>query len=186
MHGILLYCGGSGPDRRLAAKVSRSTGFELINLCQQPKLNFDRANPIVLGTGLSGDRLQIGPWLAEHWDQLRARKLVLYTLSDLEPDRLDAVLTQDLSPEMRLRMRIFKLQGQPRPLPRLLDLLAHRLGCIRIAIPLRESLSAARDENHPDAGDQLQPLLTHLHELTRLQNRVTALQAGHWRRSASV
>lgn len=175
MNGMVLYFGMQG--RSTAAHLARATGFELINLALAPQLDFASANPIVLGSELVDGKLAIAPWLAAHWDQLRAKKVVLYTLGDDEA--LEAILQRDLSPEMRLRIRLFKLpvqQRAPGPLrqmAQMLHRLNRRLGCVQVPVP---DPVQSRPLAPPHVQPHLQALHAHIVSMTRFQSQASRLR----------
>lgn len=173
MNGMILYLGRSGRSRQIAAELARRTGFEPVNLAFEPPLDFLRVNPVLLGSSVRHGRLLIAGWLARHWHELRGKKLVLYVVSRLDAEALEAVLARSLNPEMRLRVRVFQLS------PAQTEAGIARLG--RFLWPSR-----ALNQISHIGQDQIAPLLAHLRELTRLQSRVSALQARGRRTLAST
>lgn len=149
MNGMILYYGHSACVRQSAARLNQTTGFDLCNLAMNPQLDFREVNPIILGSGVARGRLLIADWLARHWHELRAKKLVLYTVfeQDVPSQDLDKILHASLTPEMRLRIQVFSLTA-PQPV----------------------QLTQVGWREH------LQPVISRISELTHLQSRVTALR----------
>lgn len=145
MNGMILYYGQSSV-RQFAARLNQSCGFDLVNLSLLPRLDFKDVNPLVLGSDVTRGRLSIRHWLEAHWSELRAKKLVLYIVSDQQGAALEKIIKASLTPEMRLRIQIFCYQ------------------------PLLQPVD--RDEQ----DEQLKPLFQYLYQLTRYQSQATALR----------
>jgi menaquinone-dependent protoporphyrinogen IX oxidase len=111
--GAIFFTGKHGATRQYAHWIAEETGLPIFDLAEgTPDLK--AYDFLILGSAVYIHRLAIRRWLRLHWESIRDKPLMLFTVSGSPADHPDlvAALKNSLTPEMRKTMNYVPLRGR--------------------------------------------------------------------------
>jgi len=114
MKGVILYVSKYGSTREYAGMIANETGFPAIDLEKVKAPNLDTIDIVVIGSWVLASKFKARSWIVKHWDDLRGRKVILFSVSGAEPDEKigKEFLDGSLPEEIRNSVIYFPLQGR--------------------------------------------------------------------------
>lgn len=113
--GAILYQGKYGSTRQYAEWIGEATGLPVFNLAKETP-DLDRYDFLILGSAVYVGRMKISQWLAAHWEAIKDKPVLLFSVSGTAPEHpgIEDILTASLTPLMLDKLDYQPLRGRLR------------------------------------------------------------------------
>lgn len=113
LRGAILFMGKFGATRQYAEWIAEATKLPLFDLDKEEP-DFTKYDFYILGSSIYIGQLYLRNWLKEHWDIMKKKPALLFSVSGSpagHPD-LEQALDVSLTPEMREKLDYVPLRGR--------------------------------------------------------------------------
>ncbi|MBD3363559.1 hypothetical protein GF362_07630 [Candidatus Dojkabacteria bacterium] len=112
MKGVVIYCSKYGSTRQYAEWIADELGFE-VSPCNV-KQNLEHKDLIIFGSWVMGNRLRAGSWLEKNWEELKKKKVIVFSTSGALPtaEFTEMVSSNSFSDEISKQIILFGFRGR--------------------------------------------------------------------------
>ncbi|WP_088341464.1 flavodoxin domain-containing protein [Robiginitalea sediminis] len=113
MKTAIYFSGKYGSTRQYATWLHQATGYPVFDVAA-PAPDHSGFERLILGTSIIVGAPTVKKWLASHWETIREKPILLFTVSGTPPGHpdLDTWLERHLPHEMRSAMDVVALRGR--------------------------------------------------------------------------
>ena len=114
MNGIIIYKTACGSTKQYADWIGESTGFKTIALADADKLDLSAYDTIIAGSLVLASRMPIGKWIADKWETIKDKRIILFSTSGAKPDEKVKAefLNNSLPPHIAQNVSYFPMHGR--------------------------------------------------------------------------
>jgi menaquinone-dependent protoporphyrinogen IX oxidase len=114
--GIVLYKTSCGSTKEYAEWISEDTGFEAHPIAKAAELPLASYDVIIVGGYVMASKVVIGRWVASNWDQVKDKKVVVFSTSGAKPspEVKKEFLEKSFPPEIANSIEYFPMHGRRR------------------------------------------------------------------------
>ena len=114
MKTLIIFQTKYGSTRQYAEWIQTDLKADLENVNNADKIDFSKYDRIIFGSLFYMGKIKIKPFIVKHWDKIKNKKLVLYSVSGRKEDdpnvQVDYKKNFDL--KYRRKMKYFNVQGR--------------------------------------------------------------------------
>jgi len=117
MRGIVLYMSKYGSTRQYGEWIAQELGFELNDLGENKDPDLSGYDLVVIGAPIFANKLKSHFWVERKWEDLRSKRVVLFSTSGARPDDdfKRMVIEGSLPEEIRKEVEYFPFHGRVDP-----------------------------------------------------------------------
>jgi len=113
MRGIVLYVSVYGSTRQYAQWISEETGFPTIDLQREKDPDLSGYDVVVIGGWINAMRLQNRSWIKRHWEDLRTKRVLVFSTSVADPNKhREEFLKNSFPDSIKNSIEFFPLPGR--------------------------------------------------------------------------
>jgi menaquinone-dependent protoporphyrinogen IX oxidase len=116
MEGIIVYKTTYGSTKEYAEWISEDTGFKAVSIANVADLTLDSYDIIIVGGYVMASKIVISRWVASHWEQVKDKKVVVFSTSGAKPspEVKKEFLEKSFPPEIANSIEYFPMHGRRR------------------------------------------------------------------------
>jgi len=113
MSGIIVYRSSTGSTKEYADWIAEETGFSAHD-SKNASIRWESIDTIVVGCPVIALKPALGGWIKKNWDQMKDKRVVLFTTSGADPanEPVQEWIDKSLPESIRSQIRTFPLPGR--------------------------------------------------------------------------
>jgi menaquinone-dependent protoporphyrinogen oxidase len=113
MSGIVIYRTSTGSAKDYADWIAEATGYKTYE-SRDVKIPWESADTVVIGCPIVALKPALTGWISKNWDQMKDKRVVLYTTSGADPadTPVNEWIDKALPESVRSGVKVFPLPGR--------------------------------------------------------------------------
>jgi menaquinone-dependent protoporphyrinogen IX oxidase len=115
MNGIIVYQGKYGSTKQYAEWIGEDLKLTAVPVDRFKSSTLDEYDTVILGSAVNVGKLVMAGWIANHWETLKTKRVILFSVSGTDPTNKPAIakiMDASLPPDIRGDIAYFPLHGR--------------------------------------------------------------------------